>query len=80
MTDYENRLIKIYNTTSLDDLRELLKENNQRAIDAANKMRETGLSKFKEDKENHATRCNVLKFVIANREFYDVDTVINEVN
>lgn len=80
MTAYEERLLSIYNSRSLEDLRLMLKDKSQKTTDAANQFNATGLSKYKEDKEHHAHGCDVLRFVIANREFYDVDTVINEVN
>jgi hypothetical protein len=80
MTAYEERLLSIYNSRTIEDLRLMLKDRSQRAADATNQFNATGLSKYKEDKEHHAHGCDVLRFVIANREFYDVDTVINEVN
>ena len=80
MTAYEERLLSIYNSRTLEELRLMLKHEYQKAADATNQFNVTGLSKYKEDKEHHAHRCEVLRFVIANREFYDVDTVINEVN
>ena len=80
MTDYEERLINIYNGRTIEELRVMLKLNSKDAAEAANQFNATGLSKYKEDKEFYARGCEVLKFVITNREFYDVDTVINEVN
>ena len=80
MSAYEERLINLYNSRTIQELREMLKLNSQDAAAAANQFNETGLSKHKEDKEFYSRGCEVLKFVIANREFYDVDTVINEVN
>ena len=80
MTAYEERLINIYNSRTIEELREMLKLTSQDAAAAANQFNETGLSKHKEDKELYSRGCEVLKFVIANREFYDVDTVINELN
>lgn len=80
MTAYEERLINIYNSRTIEELRQMLKLNSQDAAAAANQFHETGLSKHKEDKEFYSRGCEVLKFVIANREFYDVDAVINEVN
>jgi hypothetical protein len=80
MTAYEERLINIYNSRTIEELRQMLKLNSQDAAAAANQFNETGLSKHKEDKEFYSRGCEVLRFVIANREFYDVDAVINEVN
>ena len=80
MTAYEERLINIYNSRTIEELRVMLNLNSQDAAAAANQFNETGLSKHKEDKEFYSRGCEVLKFVIANRELYDVDTVINEVN
>ena len=80
MTDYEENLISIFNGRSLEELRLMLQHNSKEAAYAAKKFNETGLSKYKEDKEHYASGCNVLKFVIANQEFYNVDTVIDEIN
>ena len=80
MTAYEERLINIYNSRTLEELRVMLNLNSQDAAAAANQFNETGLSKHKEDKEFYSRGCEVLRFVIANREFYDVDTVLDEVH
>lgn len=80
MTDYENSLIQIFNGRTLEELRIMLKEQSQQSAIAASKYRETGLSTFKEDKEHHANSCNVLKFVIANREFHDEHRALLEIH
>ena len=80
MTAYEERLINIYNSRTLEELRVMLNLNSQDAAAAANQFNETGLSKHKEDKEFYSRGCEVLRFVIANREFYDADTVLDEVH
>lgn len=80
MTDYEERLLSIYNSRSLEDLRLMLKDKSQKTTDAANQFNATGLSKYKEDKEHHAHGCDVLRFVIANREFYNEQEVMSEIH
>lgn len=80
MTAYEGRLISIYNSRTIEDLRLMLKENSRKATDAANQFNATGLSKYKEDKEYYARSCDVLKFVIANREFHDENRAVLEIN
>ena len=80
MTDYENSLIQIFNGRTIEELRIMLKEQSQEANIADNKYRETGLSTFKEDKEHYANSCNVLRFVIANREFYNEHEVMSEIH
>ena len=80
MTAYEERLISIYSGRSLEELRIMLKETSQDAASAANQFNATGLSKYKEDKEYYARSCDVLKFVIANREFHDENRAVLEIN
>lgn len=80
MDEYEQRIIEIFSDVSDEALNEMRDLAAQRRYRAAGEYNETGLSHYKETKETEARKYETLCFVIANREFYDADKAITEIN
>ena len=69
LSQYEANLIKCYDDRSLAELKIMQEQITKKIVIATGNYQQTGLSKYKEDKEHNSRRLDTLNFVIANREF-----------
>jgi len=69
LTQYEENIIKCYDDRSLAELKIIKEQIIQKIVIATGHYQQTGLSKYKDDKEHNSRRLDTLNFVIANREF-----------
>jgi hypothetical protein len=78
MDEYESRILDIYSDYDLVVLRDCLELAQMKSYKAYMEFKETGLSHYKETKETQAQKAEILKFVIATREFHDEDKAVEE--